>query len=185
MTIPSKNSSIDHPSGTGDPAAPISDEEARVYLDASLHPHRSLSPKGFALVMAAVALCGSAVGISFFLAGAWPVAGFAGLEILLLYLAFKLNFRDAKRTEHIRLTDEGLEITRIKPNGKSARVLLEPTWIQVMMDDPPEHHSQLVVASRGKGLVLGAFLTPGERLEVANALRDALARYRAPEHLKV
>ncbi|WP_425407060.1 DUF2244 domain-containing protein [Hwanghaeella sp.] len=181
MTIPPHDQPTDAPKET----APVSDEEARIYMDASLHPHRSLSPKGFALVMAAVAICGSAVGFSFFLAGAWPVAGFAGLEILLLYFAFKINFRDARRMEHIRLTDQGLEITRVKPNGKSSRVLLEPTWLQVMMDDPPEHHSQLVVASRGKGLVLGSFLTPGERLEVAKTLQDALARYRAPEHLKV
>ncbi len=181
MTIPPKTSDF----GAADGAVDLPEDASRIYLDASLHPHRSLSPKGFALVMAAVALCGSAVGISFFLAGAWPVAGFAGLEILLLYFAFKLNFRDARRMEHIRLTDEGLEITRVKPNGKRSRVVLEPTWLNVQMDDPPEHHSQLVVASRGKGLILGAFLTPGERLEVAKALQDALDRYRAPEHLKV
>lgn len=181
MTIPPNQSETEPASdGSVETSAP----EPRVYMDASLHPHRSLSPKGFTLVMAAVALCGSAVGVSFFLAGAWPVAGFAGLEILLLYLAFKLNFRDARRMEHIRLTDTGLEITRLSPTGKASRVVLEPTWLQIQMDDPPEHHSQLVVASRGKGLILGSFLTPGERLEVANALRDALARYRAPEHLK-
>ena len=181
MTIPPKTTDLGAAAGAGD----LSEEASRIYLDASLHPHRSLSPKGFALVMAAVALCGSAVGFSFFLAGAWPVAGFAGLEILLLYFAFKMNFRDARRMEHIRLTDEGLEITRVKPNGKRSRVVLEPTWLNVQMDDPPEHHSQLVVASRGKGLILGAFLTPGERLEVAKALQAALDRYRAPDHLKV
>ncbi len=180
MTAPTDPTETDNP----DAIVPEADETVRIYLDASLRPHRSLGPKGFALVMGAVALCGSAVGFSFFLAGAWPVAGFAGLEILLLYAAFKLNYRDAKRMEHIRLTDAGLEITRVKPNGKSARITLEPTWLQVMMDDPPDHHSQLVVASRGKGLILGAFLTPGERLEVAKALQDALDRYRAPDHMK-
>lgn len=156
----------------------------RVYLDAVLQPHRSLGPKGFALVMGSIAVGGFAIGAAFFMAGAWPVAGFCGLEILLLYIAFKMNYRAARLREHIRLTDEGLEIARHKPDGRITRIRLEPAWLNVTMDDPPEHDSQLVISTRGKGMILGAFLTPAERLEVATALREALNNYRAPEHLK-
>ncbi len=156
----------------------------RIYMDATLKPHRSLSPAGFTLVMAAVAIGGFSIGLAFFVAGAWPVAGFCGLEIALLYFAFKMNYRSGKVQEHIQLSDDGLHITKVKPNGKVSRVRLEPSWLNVMMDDPPSHESQLVVATRGKGMILGAFLTPGERLEVADALRQALRDYRAPEHLK-
>ena len=163
---------------------PSSEKPEHVYLDASLHPHRSLGPAGFALIMGSVALGGFVLGVAFFLAGAWPVAGFAGLEILLLFIAFKLNYRAGRVSEHLRLTDEGLEVVRIAASGKRSRVLLEPGWLQVRMDDPPEHHSQLVVSTGGKGLIVGAFLTPGERLEVAKALKAAIHRYRAPAHLK-
>ena len=162
-----------------------SEKPDRVYLDASLRPHRSLGPAGFALVMGAIAAGGFGLGMAFYLAGAWPVAGFAGLEILLLFIAFRLNYRAGKAMEHLRLTDAGLEVVRVAPNGKRSRILLEPGWLQVRMDDPPLHHSKLIVSTGGKGLVLGSFLTPGERLEVARALNEAIERYRAPAHLKV
>ncbi len=162
---------------------PFPGEKAeRVYLDASLQPHRSLGPKGFALVMGSIALGGFALGTAFFMAGAWPVAGFAGLEILLLFIAFKLNYRAGRISEHLRLTDAGLEVVKIAASGRRSRILLEPGWLNVRMDDPPDHGSQLVVSTRGKGLILGSFLTPGERLEVANALKAAIDRYRAPVH---
>jgi len=163
----------------------LSEKAERVYLDASLQPHRSLGPKGFALVMGAIALGGFALGVAFFLAGAWPVAGFAGLEILLLFVAFKLNYRAGRISEHLRLTDHGLEVVKVTANGKRSRFLLEPGWLQVRMDDPPDHGSQLVVTTRGKGLILGSFLTPGERLEVAQALKAAIEEYRAPAHMKI
>lgn len=160
------------------------EKAGHVYLDASLRPHRSLGPMGFALVMASIALGGFALGLAFLLVGAWPVAGFAGLEIALLFIAFKLNYRSGRVSEHLKLTDDGLEVVRISPNGKRSRIVLEPGWLQVRMDDPPEHHSQLIVGTKGKGLVLGAFLMPDERLEVAKELQVAIDRYRTPTHLK-
>ncbi|MDJ0684135.1 MAG: DUF2244 domain-containing protein [Alphaproteobacteria bacterium] len=173
------------PAQKQDGSAPAAESpDGSIYFDATLQPHRSLGPHGFMLVMGAIALGGFAVGLAFSLAGAWPVAGFAGLEILMLFFAFKLNYRDAKRSERLRLTDAGLEILRTLPNGRRTRLTLEPAWLSVRMDDPPAHHSQLVLASHGKGVVLGEFLTPGERLEVARALQSALEQYRSPDHLK-
>ena len=44
------------------------------------------------------------------------------------------------------------------------------------MDDPPGVKSPLTLSSHGKALEIGSFLTPEERLEVAQALRAALGR---------
>jgi uncharacterized membrane protein len=149
-----------------------------VLFDATLRPHRSLGRRGFLLVMAAVAGGGFLIGTGFFLAGAWPVAGFCGLEILLVYIAFKMNFREGRRAEHLRLTPDGLDVTHIAPNGKQGTLRFEPTGLSVQMDDPPRHDSRLTLRSRGKQLEIGAFLQPFEKLEVAEALRAALIRYR-------
>lgn len=155
-----------------------------IYLDATLRPHRSLSKRGFLLVMAGVGGGGFLIGTAFFLAGAWPVAGFAGLEILLVYIAFRMNFRDGDRAERLLMTDAGLDILRIGPSGRTTeRTRLEPAWLSVEMDDPPRHESRLLIRG-GHGLVteVGRFLQPEEKLEVAGALREALIRYRsAPE----
>lgn len=176
-----QQASLSDPSRTAAPASPA---PPRVYFDAELRPHRSLGPLGFALVMGSVAIGGFAVGVAFFLAGAWPVLGFCGLEILLLYIAFRLNYRSGRVRQTLRLSDEGLDIAFTDPAGRVSRVTLEPAWLKVDLPDPPTHDSQLRLSSHGRSITVGAFLTPAERGEVARALRDALARYRAPEHLK-
>ncbi len=154
-------------------------EAATVYFDATLSPHRSLSPQGFLVLMSAIAGGGFLIGFGFFLAGAWPVAGFCGLEIALVYLAFKLNYRDSRRREHLRLSRPGgLEVERVTPNGKASAVRLEPIWLKVEIDEPPEPDSQLRLTAHGKALVVGSFLSVGERVELAHALREALMRYR-------
>ena len=155
-----------------------------VYFDAELRPYRSLSPTGFMIVMGSVAAGGFFIGLAFFLAGAWPVAGFCGLEVLLIYGAFKLNFRSARRCEFVKLTDNGLEVRQIDPSGKEKSRHLEPSWISVDLDNPPKHESQLVIRNRAERITIGSFLLPGERAEIAASLREALAAYRAPDHLK-
>ena len=146
----------------------------RVFFDAILHPHRSLSPFGFRLLMTVVACSMLGVGIVFMLLGAWPVIGFCGVEFLLLYVMFRLNYRAARGYERVRLSDASFDVQKVDPKGAETHWRFEPTWLQVHMDNPPEHHSQLTVATHGRRLAIGKFLTPDERLEVAEALRDAL-----------
>ena len=129
--------------------------------------------------MLAIGGCGVMIGTVFFLAGAWPVAGFCGLEIALVYTAFRLNFRDGRRAEELRLTRAGLDITRIPPRGERRVERLEPAWLTVEMDDPPRHDSRLMVRHHARKLEIGGFLLPHEKLEVAEALRAALARHHA------
>jgi uncharacterized membrane protein len=143
-------------------------------FDAVLYPHRSLPPLGFAILMGAVVAVSAAVGAGFFLIGAWPVTGFFGLDVLLLWLAFRWNYRQGRRAELIRLDQQGLTVRRIEPSGRHREWRFEPYWVRVTMDDPPRPDSQLMVGSHGRQLVIGAFLTPEERLEIATALRAAL-----------
>ncbi|MGB0554006.1 MAG: DUF2244 domain-containing protein [Alphaproteobacteria bacterium] len=146
----------------------------RIFFDAVLHPYRSLSRSGFRLLMAAAACMMLSVGFLFALLGAWPVIGFCGVEFLLLFAMFRLNYRSARGYERVRLSDTSFDVQKIDPRGSEKNWRFEPTWLQVHMDNPPEHHSQLTIASHGRRLTIGKFLTPDERLEVASALRDAL-----------
>ncbi len=152
----------------------------RVFFDAWLRPNASLSPRGFKRVMIAFSLFALSLGLLFFSIGAWPIVGFLGLDILLVYGLLKLNYRRAHRYERLRLTESGLTVERVKPGAAREKLDIEPTWLQINMDDPPEHESQLILRSHGKEIKVGAFLTPEERLEVAQALRTALAAWRAP-----
>lgn len=157
-------------------------EDEQVYFDAILRPHRSLGPRGFLILMSAIGGVGFMVGLSFFLAGAWPIAGFCGLEILLVYWAFKMNFRDAQRAERVRLTNRGFEVSRLSPNGRVRREALPSGWLRVLHEDPGEGFgmSRLFLASHGRVIRIGAFLSGEELTELAAALRRALDDYRAP-----
>jgi uncharacterized membrane protein len=105
------------------------------------------------------------------------VAGFLGLDFLLLYLAFRVARRRARRREHIRIAADGVLVRRVKANGAAQEWRFEPYWVQVRMDDPPRRDSWLTLVSHGLSLRVGTFLTPRERLELARALRAALRQF--------
>jgi len=74
------------------------------HFSAVLLPHRSLGRKGFIILMGVISLVSFITGIAFYMQGAWPVLGFFGLDVLLIYGAFRLNYRAARLRETIELT---------------------------------------------------------------------------------
>ncbi len=150
----------------------------RVFFDAVLHPHRSLGRTGFLVLMGAVAFVSTAVSLVFFLLGAWPIVGFLGLDVLLLWWAFRANYRSARLYERVRLTGEELTVERVAWKQPDRRWSFQPYWLRVSMDDPPGHESQVTLSSHGRTVTVGSFLSPDERLEFANALRTALRAWR-------
>ena len=159
-------------------ASPDAEDQTDVLFDAVLMPHRSLSPRGFLALMLAVCVISFGAGLAFFLAGAWPVVGFLGLDVLLVFGAFKLSYRSARGYESLCLTRDGLTVRRVDPQGRERFWQFQPTWLQVEMDDPPRHERRLELRSHGRSLAIGGFLTPSERLDLAQALRAALAEAR-------
>jgi uncharacterized membrane protein len=148
-------------------------------LDLVLYPNRSLSTTGFAVLMAAIVVVSVAIGAGFMMIGAWPVTGFLGLDVLLLYLAFRWNFRQARRAEFVRLDRDGLSVRRLEPDGRSYAWQFEPYWVRIALEQVGRHHRRLVLRSHGRQLTIGAFLTEDERVELAHALQAALLEYRA------
>jgi uncharacterized membrane protein len=158
-----------------------SERKALPFLfDAVLQPHRSLGRAGFVVLMVAISVICFAAGTVFAVAGAWPVMGFFGLDLLLIYLAFRANYGAARRYETVRLTEQTLVVERVAPGGQRQTWQFQPYWLRVSMDDPPRHDSKIVLSSHGRSLVIGAFLSPAERLEFAQALRGALDKLRQP-----
>lgn len=150
-----------------------------VLFDARLAPHTSLPRAGFALLMAVLCVISFAAGVAFVSIGAWPVLGFFGLDVAAVYIAFRISYARARRYETVRLTENRLEIERVSPRGEVERFEFQPYWLRVVMDDPPQHESRLMLRSHGRSLVIGSFLSPDERLELANALNAALAQLKA------
>lgn len=153
-------------------------DDPSVLFDALLTPHRSLPPRGFLLLMGAVCLVSFIAGLAFFLIGAWPVVGFFGLDVLLIYGAFRVNYARGRMYETLRLTRDNLTVRRVSPKGEVRSWRFQPAWLQVIMDDPPRPESQLLLRSHGNSLAIGGFLTPRERLDLARTLREKLGEAR-------
>ena len=101
-------------------------------FNVELMPRRSLSKRGFRLLMGSAAGCGLVIGTTFLIRGVWPVLPYFGLEIALLYLAFRMNYRAAKARETVQLTTQALTVERVKPSGRTDRFRFQPPhWLRV------------------------------------------------------
>jgi uncharacterized membrane protein len=150
----------------------------RVYLDAEIRPYRSLSRAGFIVVMCVLAGASFLAGVYYVAMGAWPVMGFFGLDVALVWLAFRLSYRQARLVERVRVTADRLDVTRRQPSGSAESWALSPYWTRVRIDEPVRHDSQIELVSRGESLIVGSFLAPGERRRFADKLKAALAAAR-------
>ncbi len=149
------------------------------FFDIELKPYRSLGPRGFAILIGFVALGNLGAGLAFWLLGAWPVLLFCGLDVLLVWLAFKFSYRQQRAREFIRLDDTALEVRRVDLQGRETVWRLQPYWLRIECDAEDES-AVLKVWSHGRALTLGAFLSPDERRHLAEGLREALWRWRQP-----
>lgn len=159
--------------------------EAKPVLDLVLYPHRSLTPQGFLILMAAIAGISFTVGLIFFLVGAWPIVGFLGLDVAVIYLAFRLNYRAGRAYETIRLADGELEIVKIDARGRRRRYVLPSAWLRVDLEARPRRAGRLTLHSRGRWLEIGAFLGQEEKDGLAAVLREGLRRAALPPHLTI
>lgn len=148
-----------------------------VHFATSLSPHRSLSAEGFRFVMLGAVAANLVIGLPMFVMGAWPVFGFMGLDVFLLWWLFKRSYLDARRTETLLLTDRELVVVRVAPDGEREEHRLDAYWLKVEATE-----ERLVVTSRGNRAVIGRFLGPDERLRVAEQLKAAIADMRAPRY---
>ncbi|CAN5716919.1 DUF2244 domain-containing protein [soil metagenome] len=148
-----------------------------VHFATSLVPHRSLSARGFRWLIGGAIAANLLIGLPMMMLGAWPVLGFMGLDVGLLWWLFKRNYLDARRSETLLLTDRELIIDRVAPDGEREQHRLESYWLQVDLLGEAE---RLVLTSRGNRVVIGRFLAPAERERVADQLKAALAEMRAP-----
>jgi uncharacterized membrane protein len=145
-----------------------------VVFNAEVRPNRSLPNNGFYVLMGAIALVSFTAGIAFMMAGAWPVLGFFGLDVLLVWLAFRISYRDGRRLETIEITRREIRVGRRYPTGHQTWFRLPSAWTRVALAGAGEPDVQAQLTAMGKTLIIGAMLSPKERESLAAAVRDAL-----------
>jgi len=146
----------------------------------SLHiaPHRSLGPRGFVILMGFVGVISFAAGLAFWLMGAWPVFFFFGLDVALIYWAFKANYAQAREWERIDISANELVITRSRRHRPPERTAFQPYWVRIDLAEDEFRCGPLLLRSHGRSVEVGAFLASDERRAFAGELRDALQRFK-------
>lgn len=144
-------------------------------FQALLMPHRSLGRTGFMILIGALLFGWAVTGIIFLSYGAWPIFGFFGLDVLVIYWAFKVNFRTARASEEITVTPSELRVRRVSHRGHVAEWVLNPLWVRFEQISHEEFGiERLYLVSRGRRVSVGSFLGPDEKASFSKALTSAL-----------
>jgi uncharacterized membrane protein len=143
-------------------------------FEASMSPHRSLTYKGARTIIGVLCALSGLLALRFWLLGAWPVAFFSFVDVPLVALLLALNFRGARATESLLLTERDLTITRRDPKGRQSTTVVPTAWLQLHLDGGGASASRIVLVSRGRRYEVGIFLHEPERIALYSALKKAL-----------
>lgn len=143
---------------------------------AELFPYRSLGRKGFkVLLLLSGAVC-LIYGMFFTATGAWPIGFFFGLDFLLLYGAFWLNYRSGKVREEVTVSRTSVSVRKFSPSGRMVEHRFNPFWARFFV----RRHQEIGILSmhifgEGRRTDVGSFLNPEDRESFAKAFKGALA----------
>ena len=146
-----------------------------VLFRARLTPHRSLTRGGFIALMSFFGAVSFVAGIAFWMMGAWPVFGFFGLDVFIIWWAFRVNFKRGNASEEIFVTPSELRLRRITHRGHVVEYAFNPLWVQLDQKIDPEFGvERLTLVSRGRRVSVASFLGADEKESFAKALMSAL-----------
>ena len=145
-----------------------------VTFRAILTPNRSLSPLGFILLMSILCVISFTIGVVFLMMGAWPVLGFFGLDILLIYWAFRWNYRSAREFETVEISPKSLTLTRNALDGSMDSIDFQTYWVRIFLDEEPSGRTHLRLRSHGNEAKVGRFLSDDERRSLAGVLEEEI-----------
>ncbi|MCC6206023.1 MAG: DUF2244 domain-containing protein [Hyphomicrobiales bacterium] len=147
------------------------------FFRALLTPHRSLGRTGFLVLMGTLTFGWLVTGAFFLSRGAWPVFGFFGLDVVLLYVAFRMNYRAARAREEVSVSRTALDIRKTAPSGKSQDYRFNPFWAKFAVSRHDEIGiTQMAVEGQGRRVPIGGFLNPDDRESFAKAFSQALVK---------
>lgn len=156
---------------------PDTNASARPVFSARLTPHRSLPLNGFVALMALIGVLSLSTALMFLAVGAWPIVAFLALDVVIIFLAFQLNYTAARAYEDVIVTRSELIVRRVNAWGRVTVETLHPFWtrLKTAYDEDAEQVLAIKLESKGQQVPVGAFLNPDDKESFANALGDALA----------
>lgn len=132
--------------------------------------YNSLSTSGRYLVFGFIFIVSFGISLAFAVFGAWPVLPFAGLEMLVLFLAFRYIERRSDDYERLSISGDKLLVEYLE-HGRLNRFELNRYWAQVVWDAAA---SRLALRSHGREVEFGHYLTQQERVKLARQLKERI-----------
>jgi uncharacterized membrane protein len=144
----------------------------------TLRPNRSLSREGLATIIAIVAGFNLVAGLFFWIVGAWPIVGFMGLDVALVWWALRRNWFEGESFEQISITGDEVTLLRKPWRGAPTSWQFNRRWLRVDLefDEARELVGRLYLAYRGKRHEIGFFLGAEDRQSLAKALQQAITK---------
>lgn len=133
--------------------------------------NNSLSSSGRWLVFAFILVVSLGIAAVFSLAfGAWPIMPFAGLEMTVLYFAFRYMDRHEADYERITIRGESVAV-EVREGTHVNRLELSRYWAKIVCD---AECSRLKLRSHGREIEFGRHLCAEQRLAMASELAREL-----------
>ena len=139
-----------------------------------LEPSKSLRPKGANLVLIILGGFGLVISVGFMMFGAWPVFGFMALDVLLIYIALRAQYRRSDLGQEITISNDEIEIKYFKAGTCINTILFNRYWAKLEHLNSFDRQSKLMFSSHGKFSEIGEFLSLKEKQKIAADLEPLL-----------
>ena len=149
-----------------------SSAESPPYVHLSV-PNRSLGPTGRRWALGMIGATTIGISCALALVGAWPVMPFAGLEVLLVAVAFHLVRVHDEEFERLTIGEHEVQVEAREARCETRFVAHRP-WARVVVREDGRHCT-LALAYGGKSEPLGRLLSDEGRRALALKLRGRIA----------
>jgi uncharacterized membrane protein len=147
---------------------------------AELTPYRSLGLRGFKILLMIAGILSLIHIVVFLVVGAWPIVFFFGLDFVLLFGAFWLNYHAARAREEVSVSRTDVSVKKFAPSGRMTEHRFNPFWARFSI----KRHQEIGIVSMkisggGRQTDIGSFLNRDDRETFAVAFARALATARS------
>jgi len=141
-------------------------------------PHRSLNRRGVAGLLGALAAALALVMLRCPAQAVLPISVGCVLTFTIMVVALWASFRSARHGQRIEIGPGSVRIERFGPAAAPVSSEFATHWVRVDVTDDRDVIHRLSLVQSGHRVSVGEFLSPEERLALADALRAALAEAR-------
>lgn len=154
---------------------------AALYMDAIITPNRSLSKRGFHVLIGGLLFINACWAAFFLFLGAPPIPIFLGIDVLAVFVAFKVSYAAGRRAERVQVSADKVTVTH-EWGAQARTVWVSPTAF-TRVDFEADDEAGLWLRLSDQALNIGDALSPAERSDFAVALERAIRRARTERHV--